>query len=169
MERTSIRRAYAADANTIARIVNGSWRAAYAGIVPQAYLDAMTDEKKAAHLCAGLERVPDMRYYLFEQDGEPVGAASLHATHDDDLQNTAEFTFFYFLPSVWRRGYGQLLLDHLKREAKDMGFERLCCWVLQANLRGVSFYESQGMRRDGKRQTVNIGEPLEAVRCVIEL
>ena len=47
MERTSIRRAYAADANTIARIVNGSWRAAYAGIVPQAYLDAMTDEKKS--------------------------------------------------------------------------------------------------------------------------
>lgn len=169
MEQTSIRRAYASDANTIAHIVNESWRAAYAGIVPQAYLDAMTDEKKAAHLCAGLERVPEMRYYLFEADGAPVGAASLHATHDDDLVNTAEFTFFYLLASVWRRGYGQILLDHLKRDAKDMGFERLCCWVLTANLRAVSFYEAQGMRRDGKRQTVTIGEPLEAARCVTKL
>lgn len=169
MEQTSIRRAYAADTPTIAHIVNESWRAAYAGIVPQAFLDALSDEKKTAQLCAGLERVPDMRYYLFESDGEPVGAASLHVTHDDDLTNTAEFTFFYFLPFAWRRGYGGLLLDHMKREARDMGFERLCCWVLGANLRAVSFYESQGMRRDGKRQTVTVGEPLEAVRCQTDL
>jgi GNAT superfamily N-acetyltransferase len=165
MELTSIRRAYAADAPVIAHIVNESWRAAYAGIVPQADLDALSDETKEAQLKAGLERVPDMRYYLFEAGGEPVGAASLHETRDVDLQNTAEFTFFYFLPSFRRRGYGGLLLGHLKREAAEMGFERLCCWVLEENRRALSFYESHGMLRDGKRQTVTIGAPLEAVRC----
>ncbi len=166
MENAVIRRAYAPDAPVIAHIVNESWRTAYAGIVPKEFLDAMSEEKKAAQLCAGLERMPDMRYYLFEADGEPVGAACLHATHDQDLENTAEFSFFYLLPSAFRRGYGKQLLDHLKREAEDMRFQRLCCWVLEKNTRAISFYESQGMPRDSKRQSVTIGVPLEAVRCV---
>lgn len=167
--RTMIRPAGAEDAPVISRIVNAAWRVAYAGIVVQSYLDSLDDLPRAKRLAEGLERVPDMRYYLFEADVAPVGATCLHRTRDDDLQNAAEFSFFYFLPSVWRRGYGTQLLDHLKKEAIEQGFEQLCCWVLEENRRAIAFYESQGMLRDGARQTVTIGEPLQAVRCVITL
>lgn len=169
MENTAIRRARARDAKAIARIMNAAWRAAYAGIVPQSYLDSLEDLPRARRLVEGLERFPDLSYYLFEENGVPVGAASLHPTHDDDMPDTAEFTFFYFLPSVWRRGYGKLLLERLKAEARSLGFCRICCWVLEQNTRAIAFYESQDMLRDGKRQTVTIGEPLEAVRCVTKL
>ena len=101
--------------------------------------------------------------------GEPVGAASLHRTRSADLPDAAEFSFFYLLPAVWRRGYGSRLLAHLKREAAALGYRRLCCWVLEENGRAVSFYESQGMPRDGARQTETVGIPLEAVRCVTAL
>lgn len=169
MERTTIRRATAEDAPVIAQIVNTAWKAAYEGIVPQSHLDSLEDLSRARRLVEGLERFPELLYYLFEENGVPVGAASLHTTHDQDLTNTAEFTFFYFLPSVWRRGYGKLLLERLMEDSRALGFRQICCWVLEQNTRAIAFYESQGMLRDGKRQTVTIGEPLEAVRCVAKL
>ncbi|NLI54408.1 MAG: GNAT family N-acetyltransferase [Clostridiales bacterium] len=169
MHQTAIRRAYAADTPAIARIVNAAWRTAYAGIVPQSYLDSLEDLSRAQRMAEGLERAPEMRYYLFEENGEPVGASCLHATNDGDLANTAEFSFFYFLPAVWRRGYGTALLRHIKREAAELGYGRLCCWVLEENRRAIAFYESQGMQRDGARHTLTVGVPLEAVRCVTDL
>lgn len=169
MEQTVIRRADAEDADAIAHIINEAWKSAYAGIVPQDALDALSDAEKAARLRDGLARFSEMRYYVLEAEGGAAGAASLHPTRDADLQNAAEFSFFYFLPSVWRRGYGKDLLAFLKCEAARLGYRRLCCWVLEQNVRALAFYESQGMRRDGARQSVTIGAPLEAVRCVCEL
>ena len=166
---TSIRLATAEDAPMIANIVNTAWKTAYAGIVPQSYLDALDDISREQRLVEGLERFSDLRYYLFEENGVPVGAASLHPTHDEDLADTSEFTFFYFLPSVWRRGYGRMLLDRLKQDSYTLGFRQICCWVLEENTRAIAFYESQGILRDEKRQVVTIGEPLEAVRCVGKL
>ena len=169
MEQTNIRLATVEDAAVIAHIVNTAWKTAYAGIVPPSYLDSLEDLPRVQRLIDGLERMASLRYYLFEEDGVPVGAASLHPTHDEDLADTSEFTFFYFLPSVWRRGYGRMLLDRLKEDSFKLGFRQICCWVLEENLRAIAFYESQGMLRDGKRQVVTIGEPLEAVRCVGKL
>ena len=166
---TSIRRAYEADASAIAHIINTAWRVAYAGIVPQGYLDALDDLPRAGRLAEGLTRFADLRYYLFEENGIPVGAASLHPTHDKDLVDTAEFTFFYFLPRVWRRGYGRQMLDHLKQESYALGYDNLCCWVLEGNARAIAFYESQGMLRDGAKQKVTVGISLVAVRCVTKL
>ena len=161
-----IRQATDADIPAIAHIINEAWKTAYAGIVPDSYLERMREENKAKRLREGLVRVPHMRYFVLCEDGVPVGAASLHRARNDDMRDAAEFSFFYFLPSAWRKGYGSMLLDFLKRTSANAGFLRICCWVLEENLRAVSFYESQGLLRDGKRQTETIEIPLEEVRCV---
>lgn len=166
MQAVTIRQATSEDTPAIARIINASWRAAYAGIVPQDVLDALSDEKKQAQLAAGLERSPEMSYYLLELDGTPVGTASLHPTRDEDLQNTAEFSFFYFLPQYWRGGYGTRLLEFIEQKARERGFTRICCWTLAENARAISFYEKNGYHHDGAKQTTNIGKPLEIVRYV---
>jgi RimJ/RimL family protein N-acetyltransferase len=169
MEQTVIRRADAGDVDAIAHVINEAWRTAYAGIVPREALDALTDAEKAARLREGLARFAEMRYYVLEAGDAIVGAASLHPTRDADLPGAAEFSFFYFLPAVWRQGYGKELLALLKCEAINLGYERLCCWVLENNTRALTFYESQGMLPDGARQSVTIGVPLEAIRCVCTL
>ena len=169
LEQITIRAANVSDTPVIAHIINDAWKAAYAGIVTQSVLDGLSDEKKAAQLRAGLDRYPDMLYYLLEADGAPLGASCLHPAREDDLSDAAEFSFFYFLPSAWRRGYGSRLLQYLVREASKRGYRRLCCWVLDRNAGAVAFYESQGMLRDGKQQTVKIGDELNVVRCVMDL
>lgn len=166
MPLVAIRQAAREDTPAIARIINESWRAAYAGIVPQDALDALSDEKKRRQLETGLDRFPEMAYYLLEIDGTPVGTASLHPTRDADLPDAGEFSFFYLLPACWRSGYGARLLAHVEREAKTHGFSRLCCWTLAENARAIAFYEKNGYRPDGARQTVTIGKPLEVIRFV---
>ena len=161
-----IRLATDADIPAIAHIIHEAWKTAYAGIIPQSYLDKMREKDKVKRLREGLIRVSHMRYFVLCEDGVPVGAASLHRARNDDLPDAAEFSFFYFLPRVWRKGYGTMLLNHLKQESASAGFLRICCWVLEENQRAISFYESQGLLRDGTRQTETIGIPLEEVRCV---
>ena len=161
-----IRLATDADIPAIAHIINEAWKTAYAGIVPSSYLDGIREQDKTKRLREGLIRVPHMRYFVLCEDGTPVGAASLHRARNGDLPDAAEFSFFYFLPAAWRKGYGTMLLDFLKRESANAGFLRICCWVLEENHRAVSFYESQGLLRDGTRQTETIVIPLEEVRCV---
>ncbi|MDD4311044.1 MAG: GNAT family N-acetyltransferase [Eubacteriales bacterium] len=164
-----IRLATDEDIPAIAHIINEAWKTAYAGIIPQSYLDAMQEERKTDRLREGLARVLHMRYFVLCENGVPVGAASLHRARNEDLPDAAEFSFFYFLPTAWRKGYGTMLLNHLKEETAKAGFLRLCCWVLEENHRAVSFYESQGLLRDGTRQTETIEVPLEEVRCVGKL
>ena len=164
-----IRLAADEDIPAIAHIINEAWKTAYAGIIPQSYLNNIREEDKVKRLREGLERVPHMRYFVLCENGVPVGAASLHRARNEDLPDAAEFSFFYFLPAVWRRGYGTMLLNRLKEESAKAGFLRLCCWVLEENHRAVSFYESQGLLRDGTRQTETIVIPLEEVRCVGKL
>ena len=164
-----IRQATDADITAIAHIINEAWKTAYAGIVPQGYLSAMREERKADRLREGLARVPHMRYFVLCENGVPVGAASLHRARNEDLPDAAEFSFFYFLPSAWRKGYGTMLLSRLKEESAKAGFLRICCWVLEENHRAVSFYESQGLLRDGTRQTETIEIPLQEIRCVGKL
>lgn len=169
MQAVTIRKASLEDTPAIARIINASWRAAYTGIVPQEVLDALSDEKKQSQLAAGLERSPEMSYYLLEHDGTPVGAACLHPAREEDLPEAGEFSFFYLLPAFWRSGYGTLLLAHVEREAKTRGYPILCCWTLEENARAIAFYEKNGFRRDGARQVVTIGKPLEVIRFVKQL
>mgnify|MGYP001210837410 CR=1 FL=1 len=169
MQAVMIRKASLEDTPAIARIINASWRAAYAGIVSQEVLDALSDEKKQSQLAAGLERSPEMSYYLLEHDGTPVGAACLHPAREEDLPEVGEFSFFYLLPAFWRSGYGTLLLAHIEREAKTRGYPILCCWTLEENVRAIAFYEKNGFRRDGARQVVTIGKPLDVIRFVKQL
>lgn len=166
MPTIEIRQATDDDIPAVAHIISAAWKTAYAGIIPQSYLDAIREESRAASLREGLARVSHMRYFVFCEDGIPVGAASLHRARNEDLPDAAEFSFFYFLPEAWRKGYGTKLLDFLKRESASAGFLRICCWVLEENHRAISFYESQGLLRDGARQTETIVIPLEEVRCV---
>lgn len=169
MQAVTIRQASLEDTPAIARIINASWRAAYVGIVPQEMLDALSDEKKQSQLAAGLEQYPKMRYYLLEADGVPVGATCLHPAREEDLPEAGEFSFFYLLPAFWRSGYGTLLLAHIEREAKTRGYPILCCWTLEENVRAIAFYEKNGFRRDGARQVVTIGKPLDVIRFVKQL
>ena len=73
-------------------------------------------------------------------------------------------------PSVWRRGFGTVLLrETVERLRQD--FTEATLWVLHANDRARKFYETQGWRQDSaeKHDDQLTGFPLHEVRYRLPL
>ena len=167
-----VRHALAEDAEAIARLQVISWQAAYAGIIPDGHLAAMSAAEGArrhrARLAAPPARAADL---LAERDGTAVGWASCGPTRDDDLDASAvgEIRAMYADPSAWSTGVGAALmqasLDHLARA----GFTAVTLWVLEDNARARSFYERWGFRVDGAHQVAELGAPVGEVRYALRL
>src|SRR5687767_13626444 len=84
-DRVRIRRATPEDARPVAEVHVASWRHAYAGVLPDAYLDRLsTDEREA--MWRGAFADPDRRNGAFvaEEGGRVVGFASFCPSRDED-------------------------------------------------------------------------------------
>ncbi len=101
-----IRPAVATDVEAIARIHVASWRYAYRGQIPDAVLDSLDEQRRAA-LWRGLLDKPEHRLILAELDALIVGFCSVIRSRDGDAQSdVAEVAAIYVEPTHWRRGIG---------------------------------------------------------------
>jgi GNAT superfamily N-acetyltransferase len=169
MKRMDIRRATAADIESLAYIDSEAWRAAYAGLMPDAYLDRMTAGAMAAHWMASLEReAAKRRQTLVADDGWVVpGYATVGPDTDSD---DGLLYLMYVLPQKWGQGVGRALMDASIAALRDAGHRRAALWVLQANSRARRFYEAGGWWYDGRRQHNDYGGlELRAVRMTLDV
>jgi GNAT superfamily N-acetyltransferase len=152
-----IRKATVADALAVETVRVTSWKLAYRGLVPDAYLDAMAVDasRRVAIITAG-----DATTLLAVDGGTPVGMAAFGPTRDDDLDGLELFAL-YVLPAVWRAGIGTALLA-------ACGPVR-SVWVLEDNARAQAFYARQGFVPDGISTVLDLGDPLVEVRMVRSL
>ena len=139
-----------------------SWQEAYAGIVPQTYLEGrMTLEK-----CEAIAfRWPDN--ILVAKDGERVvGFAGYGKCRNDDLPDAGEVFAIYILSEY----YGQSVGWRLMREALKQlsAYSRIAVWVLKDNRRAIRFYERCGFRFDGREEVIELDAPLTEARMVLE-
>jgi ribosomal protein S18 acetylase RimI-like enzyme len=150
----SLRPARPADAVAIAKVHVETWRAAYAGIVPDAYLVSMTEAKQAlqwnktirhavapeAVLAAESADIPGGRIVGFGSCGRARGQPG-----------SGEVFTLYVAPDWQGRGIGRLLLEGLFTRLQGGGLSRAVIWVLDANPARF-FYEAQGGRRVAERK-----------------
>lgn len=139
----AIRPADGDDAAAIARVQVATWRTAYAGIFPDAYLDSLNDIRIAAGWGASIER-PAHVTLVAEDDEVPrepvVGFAHAGPGEEPGL---AEVFTLYVLAARQRRGIGRLLLARMAdRLAAD--HSRLVIRVLVENAPARAFYERLG-------------------------
>jgi ribosomal protein S18 acetylase RimI-like enzyme len=84
------------------------------------------------------------------------GCTAGGASRDLDANpNIAEIGAFYADPEKGRRGIGRALLLAAMDELRKRQFEEVTLWVLKANQRARSFYESFGFIPDGAVQDNN--------------
>ncbi|MCF6522882.1 GNAT family N-acetyltransferase [Streptomyces sp. JJ36] len=176
-----------ADAAGVAAARVGGWRYAYAGIMPQAYLDALSvtadTERRRTMLRNGL---PGARHLVSEDGGGAVtGWASYgpyrgkeHGpeTHGDrggpaaagrgDPQDAdGEVYALYVHPEAIGTGTGRALLTAVLEQAGALGCPGLRLWVVEGNARARRFYERAGFAPDGARQLFEVGgAPVPEVR-----
>jgi GNAT superfamily N-acetyltransferase len=149
-----VRRAVAADAPAIGRVHVRAWQAAYRGQMPDAYLDGLRAEDRAAYWEGVLGR-EDLRGVVLvaEVAGEVVGFAAAGPSRDPE--GAGELYAINLDPGHWGGGAGRNLLEAAQAELDAMGFAESVLWVLPGNARARRFYETAGWAADGTERTAD--------------
>jgi GNAT superfamily N-acetyltransferase len=149
------------DAVAIAAVHVRSWQNAYRGLLPDAYLDGLSVERRSDVWNRILSEtdLPRTGTFVLQKGVEVIGFVHVAPTRDDDLPAaTGEVTGIYITPSEWRLGGGRQLMDAAKASLKAAGFTTAALWVLEANLSARAFYEREGWVPDGARKVDDRGE-----------
>lgn len=150
-----IRPAVPADALEIATIHVRSWQAAYSGVLPAAYLDALRPEDRAARY--DLTHVDPAAPYtqLAIDQGRIIGFATTLPSEDSGVP-WGELRALYVDPVHWARGAGVALLRAAEAHLARTGFSQAALWVLTGNHRAARFYARHGWMAEPVHRTDTI-------------
>lgn len=166
MKSDLVRAATPDDAPAVARVHVDTWRATYAGLIPQAVLDGLSVERREVFWRSVAEAPGEHRLLVAEASGRVVGFASTGPARDDDLPpGSGELMAIYVEPAAWGKGHGARLLRRAVADLRERGLDPLILWVLSENSRGRGFYDAMGWRPDGSARPIDFdGTSVEEVR-----
>ena len=149
----TVRLATAEDGDAIGEIQVETWRAAYRGLLPAEAIEGFDVEGRQRMWREGLARTPrpGSATFVVEDDGEPVGFASVGAARDEDAEHDGELYAIYLHPSRWSTGIGRALLQRAEESLRTSGFREALLYVLEGNERAIRFYELAGWEPDGRK------------------
>jgi GNAT superfamily N-acetyltransferase len=153
-----IRPAELSDSEGIAQVHTLSWKSAYRGLLPDQLLDDLRWQDRKVRWDANLAQPSTTKIQVASTTQLKIlGFASVGPCRDDDLveKDIYELYAMYLSPDVWRKGVGAKLLNSVIAEIPDNS-RSISLWVLEGNLGGRAFYESQGFESDGTTQIANI-------------
>ncbi|MBN1657429.1 MAG: GNAT family N-acetyltransferase [Anaerolineae bacterium] len=145
------------DAHAMARVHVDTWRATYAGIVPDEHLRSLSYDRCAARWVEALSD-PAGGTHAFVAEARPGGIVALAS--GGPLQEPldpfdGELYVLYVLQSFQRTGCGTRLVNRVARDLAARGYHSLVIWVLKDNP-ACHFYERLGGRRTAEK-IVEIG------------
>jgi ribosomal protein S18 acetylase RimI-like enzyme len=157
-----VRPALSDDVGAIARIEVETWRATYAGMLPDRVLIGMSERRQKSSW-AGLVRYRPGDIIVAEQDGDGVvGFGNCGAQRDPSLPFTGEIFTLYVAPDAQNRGVGRRLVGALFARLLEKGRDSALIWVIGANPSRF-FYERVGGKLILTRRIRVAGEPVDAV------
>jgi GNAT superfamily N-acetyltransferase len=139
----SIRVATEHDAAAIAHVHVKSWRTTYAGIVPDAYLAALSEAERVPLWREWLTR--DIDVYAADLDGKVVGFISGGPIREPLKHFDAELYAIYLLQQAQGHGIGTALLGEPAGSLMSRGLTSMAVWVLERNP-SIDFYVKSGAR-----------------------
>lgn len=153
------------DIDEVSRIYALSWKKAYRGIIPDDYLDAISERRWSSRLITKANRL-----LLAVMDGKIVGVSSFEAARDEAMKNWGEIISLYLLPTYYRKGIGSELFNAVVNELVNEGYSQIYLWVLEKNIAARSFYEKHGFTFNGDIIADNIGgRAVKEVRYIFDL
>ncbi|HEX3987236.1 MAG TPA: GNAT family N-acetyltransferase, partial [Acidobacteriaceae bacterium] len=123
------------------------------GLLPDAYLDALFPEDRAARYDFATTDLAKPRTIVAEHEGVIRGFATTMPSRDPDTADHGELCALYVDPDDWSRGYGRSLIEAARRHLLDCGFRSAMLWMLEGNARTDRFYRADGWLPDGTRRT----------------
>jgi GNAT superfamily N-acetyltransferase len=167
--RPSVRAATVRDAADLAAIHVRSWRAAYQGLLPEDYLDALVLHDRVERWQNALRATDWSRagVMVAAPGRDLLGFARFGPTRDtdDEADLVGQIRAIYLLPEVWGKGFGKRLMSTTLARLTSAGYSQATLWVLKTNTRARRFYELGGWTHDGTiRSDESQGFPIEDIR-----
>lgn len=145
------------DCRAIAEVHVRSWQHAYPDLLPAAYLDALSVERREAVWRASLAK-GEPQILLARNDAGVCGFIAFGGSRDADIaSDCAEVWALYLAPDVWSQGIGRALWLAAWQRLVAQGFTSASLWVIDGNRRAIAFYEAAGF----------VAEPASAKRFEI--
>jgi len=161
-----VKKATIDDVKDISGIHALSWKFAYKGIIPQAFLDELKEDHWVSAFVDWIKHKV-LTAQILSENGKPIGCVAYGTSRDKSLPNWGEIISLYLLPEYFGKGYGNKLLNSALLDFKELGYESIYLWVLKDNLRARRFYEKNGLRYNNDEFVLDImGEKLIDVRYV---
>lgn len=157
-----VRPAIMADAPAIARIDVETWRASYAGILPDKYLVKLSEAERRRLWTGDVAQHPGDVLVATDRLGRIRGFGSCGATRDRMLSFTGEVYALYVAPDHQGSGIGRDLLLALFARLRQRKLDSALVWVLRDNPARF-FYERLGGKLTCRRRLPFAGTALDAV------
>src|SRR5579864_125371 len=138
-----VRRADIDDAPAIAQVHVSTWRSTYRGMLPDDFLDSLSEANYAARWRRGIGDGRSRVYVAEDADGT-VGFASGGPEHAGKDGFVGELYALYVDDRAQRRGHGRELVHAVADGFRGMGLHDMIIWVLRDNLGARAFYERLG-------------------------
>ncbi|MBF9073863.1 GNAT family N-acetyltransferase [Streptacidiphilus fuscans] len=178
MRTLTVRTAAENDLAQVVRVRVDSWRAAYAGLVPPAYLDGLDPGAALPRMKEYLAALPDRDHFLVveaalgAEDSAQVVGFVLAGPERPSVEvaggrrgGFGEVYALYVHPDAWFTGAGAGLLAAATEALAADGYAELTLWVLEENHQARRFYERHGWRPDGGRTDLQLaGAVLQELR-----
>jgi GNAT superfamily N-acetyltransferase len=167
----TVRPAHPDDAEALAGLHIRGWQHAYARLMPAAYLAGLDGQleqrivRRRQQILRPIARTacfvavePETSRVTGFFNAEPYRIAQ----NGSDLSDSVgEVYAIYVEPDRISTGAGRALMDAAVGWLDGQGLDPIHLWVLEGNLRALSFYERYGFRLDGGRSTFVLEQPGE--------
>ncbi len=156
-----LRSAHRGDADELARVHLASWRWAYRGLLPDAYLDRLRHDELAARWWRRLAaHEVEESIFVVEEEGRVGGFVSYGPLRDDPswMGYAGEVSMIYLEPQLTGRGLGARLMTLATADLARHRCRWVAVWVLAKNRAARAFYERLGFRLDGARRWDPFGD-----------
>jgi ribosomal protein S18 acetylase RimI-like enzyme len=160
-----LRPATLSDIDNIACVHVQAWRESYRELIPQATLDALSVEKRAAQWRHTLGNA-DRSTFVAEVGGAVCGFASGGGILWSRLSTGNEVSALYLIEAAKRRGVGRALFRAELTALAGRGFTSTGLWVLTGNGPARRFYEAMGGRAAESRIDTIGGLALDEISYV---
>lgn len=171
---THIRSARAGDLASIGAIQARAWRMAYASLLPERALAALTPEALAPAWERAIQSPPTHRHAVLVAVGDDivVGFAAAGPSADRDAgEHEGQLAVLVVDPAHQRAGHGSRLLSAVVDHLRSNGITSMTAWLPEGDLARSTFLTSAGMKLDGARRTFTgpEGMPVAEVRYAADL
>jgi GNAT superfamily N-acetyltransferase len=148
------------DCMSVAGVHVRSWQESFAGIVPQAFLDKMSVEKRARAFEEGFRAASYKMYVAEVPESGVIGFADRGEPRDNIGRYAAELYAIYLLPEFQRRGIGENLFKLVVESFVREGRCSMYLYALEVSPYRT-FYEKMNGRVVGRKRREIEGIPFD--------